>query len=428
MPHHRQAAALAARTERYLVDELLPFWIERSPDREYGGFLTYFDRDGLPTGETTKTFLMQARMLYTMSSAHRAGFGQGRCAVLARWGADFILDHYWDAEHDGWIWIADRAGQPTFCGKVGYGQCFGLYAFSEYYLATGDPRGREAAERTYGAICRHMADTARGGYYEIMQRDWQPERPGRYGGDRKSLDVHMHMMEALTTFYEMTGHPSHRRRLEETIHLILARMLEPTSGTGYMQFSLDWTPLRAIMFDVEWGSDQEPEDGVARPLDLTSYGHNAELAWLLLHSADILGLERAHYSLVVQRIMDHVVRYGVDPEYGGVVIEGPMHGPTTQTDKQFWQQAEVMVALLDAYRLLGKEEYWDAFAKTYGFVFGVMANHAAGGEWRALVARDGTPIWDYLGHAWKISYHTVRSTIQVLRRLREIGAAEARPG
>ena len=49
MPHQPQAAALAARTERYLVDELLPFWIERSPDREYGGFLTYFDRDGLPT-------------------------------------------------------------------------------------------------------------------------------------------------------------------------------------------------------------------------------------------------------------------------------------------------------------------------------------------------------------------------------------------
>ena len=419
----QQAAELLARTEAYLVEELLPFWIERSPDPEYGGFLTYFDRNGQPTGETTKTFLMQIRMLYTLASAHRAGYGDGRCAALARRAADFILDHYWDDEQEGWVWIADRSGRPTFTGKVGYGQCFGMYAFSEHFLATGDQRGRRAAEHSYRAICTHMADTARGGYYEIMRQDWQPERPGRYGGDRKSLDVHMHMMEALTTYYEMTGHPTHRRRLEEVIHLILTRMLEPVSGTGYMQFSLNWTPLRAIMCAVEWGSDKEPEDGVARPLNLTSYGHNAELVWLLLHAADILGVERSRYASVVEKIMDHVVLYGVDPEHGGVAIEGPMDGPSTQTDKQFWQQAEVMVALLDAYRLLGKEQHWDAFVKAHSFVFDRMVNHEAGGEWRALVARDGTPIWGYLGHAWKISYHTVRGTIQVIRRLRELQAA-----
>ena len=69
---------LLSRTEAYLTQTLLPFWIERSPDREYGGFLTYFDCNGKPTGETIKTFLMQIRMLYTMSSAHRAGYGGGQ--------------------------------------------------------------------------------------------------------------------------------------------------------------------------------------------------------------------------------------------------------------------------------------------------------------------------------------------------------------
>lgn len=420
MPDRDTLARLLERTERYLTERLLPFWMERSPDPEFGGYLTYFDRDGRPTGETTKTFLMQIRMLYTFSSAHRAGYGGGRCAELARSGAEFILEHYWDVEHDGWIWIADRAGRPTFRGKIGYGQCFALYAFSEYYLATGDPRGREAAERTYRAIGEHMADTAHGGYYEIMRPDWQPERPGRYGGDRKSLDVHMHMMEALTTFYEMTGHPSHRRRLEEIIHLLLTRTLDPDSGAGYMQFTLDWTPLRAILFAVEWGSDLEPEDGVARPLNATSYGHNAELAWLLLRAADVLGEGRAEHARTVERIMDHCVCHGLDPVYGGVYIEGPMDGPATQCDKQFWQQAEVLVALLDAYLVLGKEAYWRGFCRTYEFVFEHMVNMEAGGEWRALLARDGSPVWDYIGHAWKISYHTVRATIQMVDRLRAL--------
>ena len=31
---------------------------------------------------------------------------------------------------------------------------------------------------------------------------------------------------------------------------------------------------------------------------------------------------------------------------------------------------------------------------------------------------DGTVLWDYLGHAWKISYHTVRCIVQCIRRLR----------
>ena len=70
-------------------------------------------------------------------------------------------------------------------------------------LATGDGAGRDAALRTYAAIGCHMADTRFGGFLELMEPDWQPKPPGRFGGDRKSLDVHMHMMEALTTLCEM---------------------------------------------------------------------------------------------------------------------------------------------------------------------------------------------------------------------------------
>jgi len=417
MPNKSTVMQILERSENYLTQVLLPFWLERSPDPEYGGFLTYFDRNGMPTGETTKTFLMQIRMLYTMSSAYRSGYGDERYLEQARQGAEFILAHYWDEKNSGWNWIADRQGNPIYCGKVGYGQCFGMYAFSEYYLASGDERGRIAAERTYAAIAEHMADTANGGYYEIMQPDWQPERPGIYGGDRKSLDVHMHMMEALTRYLEMTGHPTHRRRLLECITLITSRMLQPGTGVGYMQFALDFTPLQAIDFAVEWGSNEPPEGG-SKPLDYTSYGHNVEFAWLLLHAADVLGLSRQQYAPVVKPIFDHCLKYGIDWEYGGLYIEGPAAAPARVQHKQFWQHAEALIGLLDAYMLFGEERYWQAFCKVYDFVMDKFVNLAGGGEWYALLDRDGTPIWDYLGHAWKISYHTVRSIIQMCKRLR----------
>ena len=420
MPPSTEMISIADQMQAYLENDLLPFWQDRAPDRACGGFLSHFDRNGRPTGEEIKTFLSHIRLLYTMASTLRYGHGLGRSAELARWGADFLLDHYWDDEQEGWYWMADRHGTPTFTGKVGYGQVFGVYAFSEYHLATGDPRGREAAERTYAAICQHMADTQRGGFYELMQRDWQPERPGKYGGDRKSMDVHMHWMEALTSFYEMTGHPSHRRRLMEVIDLIISRMLHPEHGTGWIQFTLDFQPLAAILFATEWGRDVERKEGQTRPFNTTSYGHNVEFAWLLLHAADILGRPRRDYDGVVLPIFDNCLAHGVDWEYGGVFVEGPYDARPTLTEKQFWQQAEVLIGFLDAYALFGDEKYWDAFENVYRFVFDKFVVMEAGGEWYERVDRHGNPVDDALGHAWKISYHTVRCIVQCIRRLRRL--------
>jgi mannose/cellobiose epimerase-like protein (N-acyl-D-glucosamine 2-epimerase family) len=420
MPDSREIKEVLQRTERYLTELLLPFWITHAADRERGGYLSYFDRDGMPTGETTKTFLLHIRLLYTFSSAHRAGYGSGQCAQLARWGADFLLDHFWDEEHEGWFWVADRSGKPTVTNKVGYGHCFGIYAFSEYFLATGDPRGGDAAERTYAAVAKHMADTRYGGYYELMRRDWQPERPGRYGGDRKSMDVHMHMMEALTTFYEMRRTPTSQRRLEETIGLLTARMLRPDTGLGYIQFALDFTPLPAIMFATTWGRDKVPEDGLQRPLDYTSYGHNVEFAWLLLHAADVMGVSRQAYADLVRPIFRHCAKYGIDWEYGGVLVEGPQDAPSALTEKQFWQQAEVLVGMLDAYMLFGEEQYWAAFRNVYDFVMEKFVAWNSGGEWYERLDRAGNPVDDALGHGWKSSYHTVRSMIQTVKRLKLI--------
>lgn len=423
-----EIAALAAKTDTYLKNALLPFWINRCLDPEGGGALTYFDRHGHPTGETAKPFLMQARVLFTMSSAHRAGYGHGRCAEIAAEVARFMLDHYWDDEHGGWFWIADRRGIPTVTEKVGYGQCFAIYAFSEYALATGDPQGREAALRSYSAVAQHMADTRHGGFLELMARDWQPKPGGRYGGDRKSLDVHMHMMEALTALYEMTRHPTHRRRLLEVIDLILTRMLHPGNGLGYMQFAFDWTPLAPILFATDWGRDAQQGDGSRGPLDMTSPGHNVEFVWLLLHAADILGLARRDFAPLVDKISRHCATLGLDPEYGGVYADVPMDRPAAQTEKQFWQQAEVLIGLLDAYALLRDETYWRAFRNVYDFVFTHLVAMDGGGEWYERVDRRGNVIDSALGHAWKNGYHTVRSMVQTVRRLKQIADAPGPAG
>ncbi|OPZ69067.1 MAG: Cellobiose 2-epimerase [bacterium ADurb.Bin478] len=404
--------------EPYLTNQLLPFWLDHSIDHDYGGFLSYFDRNGKPTGKTDKTLICQLRMIYSMSHAHRAGLGGGRCLAAAQQGVEFACKHFWDPEFGGWYWITDRAGHVVNDGKIMYGQSFGVYALAEYGLASGDPVGREYAEKSFDVIQRSSADCHLGGYWEMFYRDWSLKPGGEFGGDRKTLDVHMHLMEAFTTLYELTGTPSHRRKLEQIISLLVQKMLHPQFGTGMAQFDGAFQPLPAILFRDVWGSDRAVDEP-ARPLNNTNYGHNIEFCWLLKLALEVLQSDLSPYLPVIRKMVDQAHTYGVDWQYGGIFVEGPNDGPATQTLKEFWQQAEALTGFLDAVILFNEPKYWDAFEKIFTFVWDKNINHEVG-EWYALLERDGRVKWDYLGHEWKISYHTVRAVIETLKRLKLI--------
>jgi len=133
----------------YLRNKLLPFWLDNSIDEEYGGYLTYFNRDGSKMDRTNKTLIMQLRMIFTFASAHRDGYGDGRCEQAARQGVDFVLDHLWDRDYGGWYWICDREGKKVDDSKIMYGHCFGVYSMAEYNLAIDDKRGWEYANKTF---------------------------------------------------------------------------------------------------------------------------------------------------------------------------------------------------------------------------------------------------------------------------------------
>jgi mannose/cellobiose epimerase-like protein (N-acyl-D-glucosamine 2-epimerase family) len=167
-----------------------------------------------------------------------------------------------------------------------------------------------------------------------------------------------------------------------------------------------------------WGADRDNE-GEPRPLDNTSYGHNIEFLWLFLHALEVLEERVDPWRDRLAALARHTACFGVDQKYGGLFVEGPRNGPARDLQKEFWQQAESLVGFLDAYILLGDRVYWDAFVRVFDFVWSKMINHGVG-EWFALLDRDGTVRWDYLGHAWKNNYHTVRSMVQTLARLRKI--------
>ena len=407
-------------TESYLSQSLLPFWLERMLDRKNGGFITHFDEFGEDTGENNKSLISQTRCIYTMAAAHRAGYGDGKCADLARSGIDFLIQRMWDKEYGGFYWMVDRTGKVLKHDKVLYGQSFAIYCLSEYTITFNDPIGLQYAEQTFDLIQNHCHEPQFGGYLEMFDRSWELKGPGSPGGDRKTLDVHMHLMEAFTCLYDCSQKEVHKQKLIEVIDLLINKILHSEYKTGIPQFSKDWKQVPQIKFDIIWGWDRyDDTEQKANPSDNTCYGHNAEFAWLLIHALNILNIDISGYRDLLIKIFDHTVDNGIDTEFGGVFVEGPHGGGVYDQEKEFWQQAEVLIGMLDAYLLTEDPKFWQSYKNVFDFTFNKVINHKVG-EWWPLLSREGEPIWRHMGHAWKTNYHTVRSMIQSIDRLSKI--------
>ena len=409
--------------EIHLHEELLPFWLDRVWDSQWGGYLTQWDADGKDSGVDEKSLLAHMRTIYSLSLACSLHHDlDGRCAKLAKKGVYFAIEHYWDPVHEGFFWLFNRKNEVVIDKKIVYGHSFAMYALSTYAKTFGDPLALEYAEKCFDLLQIYAAETSYGGYWEMFERDWTLSPGGSGGGDRKTLDVHMHLMEAYTALYNASGKAIHRRKLEEIIDLINTKILHPVHKTGIPQFNCDWSVAPQIKFDIIWGWDRFADDSGAKPnaLDNTSYGHNVEFFWLLSDALRVLGKSIQPYESMFVKILDHAVSYGVDREYGGVYVEGSLDGSAVYDDcKEFWQQVEFLIGMLDAYLTFGDEKFLEAYGNVHAFVFDRMIRHDLG-EWLALLKRDGTPIWTHMSHSWKVNYHTIRAATLSLQRMDQI--------
>lgn len=405
------------KTENYLNEKLIPFWSSKAVEPKYGGFQTNYDKDGYRTAVTEKSFLAQCRCIFTISQTMRLGFHWPNGKESLDQGLDFLFKHFQDQTFDGYYWIVEEDGRVKDDNKIIYGHSFLIYGLAEYALLIGDDAAKKEACRLFDWLQEKVADTEYGGYFEHFDRQMNLKKSHKEFPVHKSLDVHMHLMEAFTTLYELTGEPDHKTALLESIELIFDKMVDPDTGTGISMFDREWQPIPNVELDSVWGRDRFDENGKAT--DITSYGHNIELAWLYLHALDILDIPRKNHLDRVLPIFEHTYEHGVDWEHGGLYVEGKSKGAVTEPTKEFWQQAEGMVGFLDAYQLTGDSKYFDAFANIHDFVFTKMI-HWDQGDWFALLEEDGSIIWDYMGTNWKVFYHTVRGTCLVVKKLRQL--------
>ena len=389
--------AIARDWHTRLCEKILPYWHDTALDTEHGGYLLADDLKGRGVARE-KQLVSQSRMVWTFAHVHRHGYRDPARDYLkaAGQGYRFLRTHFLDPDHGGYFWKTDLAGQPVHDCKFLYGQAFVVYAFVEYYRASGDRGALEGAMDLYRDIQRRLHDRENGGWFEHAGRDWQLLAPGDPRGQvevvgYKSANAHLHWMEALAELYDASRDAAVRQSLEEVLRLNRDYFYPADPGRSCFHRRRDWQPVT---------------DPASAGL---SYGHNVEFAWLMLRAEQVLGqtLSWAHF----RAHLDHALKHGYDHERGGLYNRGTGDQPASQTDKIWWVQSEMLAALTDALAHQPRAEYTLALEQLLRFVDNHLTD-PKDGVWIDTVTAEGRPKSTAKAHSWKANYHDVRALVK----------------
>ncbi|MDO4557626.1 MAG: AGE family epimerase/isomerase [Planctomycetia bacterium] len=410
------AAALADEIEAQM-DRGLEQWYRNSVDRDRGGFHTNLDRQWDVAPYMAKGIVHQARMTWTAAEvARRCPRWRERLEPIAIHGGDFLRTRMWDARHGGFHWEVAADGAPLTSElrmKHSYGIAFGIYAMSSLYALTEREEDRDLAIAAFRWLEEHGHDMVHGGYREAFYEDGTPmtgppaEAPwlvtGKVGeplGSR-SMNTHIHLLEAFTALYRIWPDVTLHDRLEELLILIRDRVT--TSGS--------WGSAMRLYFDPDWSS----------AATVVSFGHDVETVFLLHEASIAVGRpDDSRTRRVMKGLMTHAIRWGWDEVHGGFHDEGATYTGVTKREKTWWSQAESLHSLLLMYVLHGAEDPdgYERFVHQWRFIHEHMIDAQYGG-WYSEVDESGNLRGSPdKGNAWKTPYHETRAMLHVIELLR----------
>lgn len=406
-PTPEKLASIRGEMEKTLRENIAKFWLEKSIDKENGGYLISFDAEGKAVLPATKGIVSQSRNVWLYSNMFRNGYGGEELRSAARHGYQFLRDDLWDAEHGGFYWEVDAEGKPLKPMKHLYGNAFGLYAVSEYAYAFKDQGAREFAIKIAKTLEAKAHDAEFGGFRESFERDWSTpaaDNPGYMSAppDMKLMNTHLHLMEAYTAFYRVAPEEA-RARLQELVNIETNAVVRKNLGACTDRYDRNWTPRL---------------DGTYAT---ASYGHDLENVWLVLDSLEVLQQRPGPFRDLFESLWAYSLKYGYDEANGGFYYTGPLGAPAVNQDKSWWVQAEVMVSALRMYELTRDPKYWSVFEKTWYFVRDHQIDWK-NGEWWPSVKADGKGT-GAKGHLWKAGYHNGRAMIESIAAIKRLQAS-----
>ena len=387
---------IASRYEKELRENCLPFWLENSQDKEFGGYYSCLNRDG-SVYDTDKFIWLQGREVWMFAMLYNNVEKNQEWLDCAIQGAEFLKKYGHDENWDFYFSL-NREGRPLVQPYNIFSNTFACMAFTQLAKATGNEE--------YAQIARKI-------FTRILERRSNPKGQWckAYPGTRPMKDFALPMI-ICNMALEVEDILEDKSVLEQTIdtclHEVFDVFYQPNLGCMLENVSsVDGTPV-----DCFEGREINP-------------GHDLEALWFMMN----LGIRRGDKALIEKcvEIALKVIDLGWDKEYGGIFYFLDAKGAPQQKlewdQKLWWVHIESAIAMLKGYQLTGNEKCLEWFMKLDEYLWNNFKDKEYP-EWFGYLNRRGEMLLPLKGGKWKGCFHVPRGLYQIWKLAEECAKNE----
>lgn len=384
---------ISSRYKRELLENCLPFWLEHSQDKEYGGYFSCLNRDG-SVYDTDKFIWLQGREVWMFAMLYNNVEKNQQWLDCAIQGAEFLKKYGHDENWDFYFSL-DRKGNPLVQPYNIFSNTFACMAFAQLAKATGNGEYAQIARRIFGRILERRSNP---------KGQWCKAYPGT----RPMKDFALPMI-ICNMALEIEDILEDKSVLEQTIDTCLHEV-----------FDVFYQPELGCMLENVSSVDGAPVDCFeGREINP---GHDLEALWFMMN----LGVRRGDKALIEKcvEIALRVIELGWDKEFGGIYYFLDAKGVPQQKlewdQKLWWVHIESAIAMLKGYQLTGNEKCLEWFLKLDAYLWNNFKDKEYP-EWFGYLNRRGEVLLPLKGGKWKGCFHVPRGLYQIWQLAEKCG-------
>ena len=378
-----------------LLDNVLPFWLKNSQDKEDGGYFSCLDRDG-SVFDTDKFIWLQGREVWMFASMYNNVEKRQDWLDCAIQGGEFLKKYGHDGNYN-WYFSLDRKGNPLVEPYNIFSYTFATMAFGQLSKATGKEEYADIARKTFDIILSKI---------ENPKGKWNKAHPGTR--NLKNFALPMILCNLALEIEHLLPEDFLLKLMENCIHEVMDVFCRPELG-GII--------VENVTVD---GELSDTFDG-----RLMNPGHAIEAMWFIMDLGQRLKMPGLINKAVETTLK--MIEYGWDKEYGGIFYYmDRLERPPQQLEwdqKLWWVHIETLISLLKGYHLTGSKECLQWFEKIHDYTWSHFKDQEYP-EWFGYLNRRGEVLLTLKGGKWKGCFHVPRGLYQCWKILEEINGGK----